>query len=141
MCSALKREVGSLRPWYDMAVKKRGRTTVGVSGLDTDALPDFICAFFDGAFPESPIEDVALPYALNLATDDLKAYYFEAITSQPGQASAPSETISDWFYGDTVAGTVMYKLKETLGRSDDRLMKVVGNALIVPTSEANRNQS
>ena len=139
LCAALKREIGSLRPWYDMAVKKRGRTTVGVSGLDIDAVPDFICSFFDGRPPESPIEDVALPYALNLATDDMKAYYFEAITSQPGQESVSSTAVSDWFYGDTVAGSIMYKLKDALGRSDNKLMKVVGNVLIVPVSQAHRS--
>jgi len=138
LCAGLKKEMGSLRPWYDMTVRQRGRTTVGVSGLELDAVPDFICSFFDGRPPESPLKDVALPYALNLATDDLKAYYFEAITSQPGQESVSSAAVSDWFYGETVAGDVMYKLKEALGRSENKLLKVVGKVLIVPVSQAHR---
>ncbi|MCP4668434.1 MAG: hypothetical protein GY849_18985, partial [Deltaproteobacteria bacterium] len=87
LCAALKREMDAMRPWYDMAVKKRGRTTVGVSGLDLKSMADFICSFLEGDPPESPRKDIPLPYALNLATDDLKAYYFEGITSQPGQES------------------------------------------------------
>ena len=35
LCAALKREMVSMRPWYDLAVKKRERTTVGVSGLES----------------------------------------------------------------------------------------------------------
>ncbi len=34
---ALMREIASLAPWYDLAVRTRGRTTVGPSGLSIDA--------------------------------------------------------------------------------------------------------
>ena len=34
---ALMREIDSLAPWYDLAVRTRGRTTVGPSGLSIDA--------------------------------------------------------------------------------------------------------
>jgi hypothetical protein len=138
LCTALRREMASMQPWYDMALRKRGRTTVGVSGLVLDAIPGFLCAFLDGDPPASPRKDLKLPYALNLATDDLKAFYFEAITSQPGQESLSSEALSDWFYGETVAGRLMYKLRDVCGRSDDKLMKVVGNVLIVPVGQAHR---
>lgn len=138
LCSALRKEMGAMRPWYDMALGKRGRTTVGVSGLALDAIPGFLCAFLGGDPPASPLKDVKLPYALNLATDDLKAFYFEAITSQPGQESVSGEGVSDWFYGETVAGRLMYKLREVCGKSEDKLMKVVGNVLIVPVGQAQR---
>ena len=35
----------SFRNWYDIAVAKWDRTTVGVSGVDVDNLADFISSF------------------------------------------------------------------------------------------------
>jgi hypothetical protein len=140
MCAALKREMDSMRPWYDLAVKKRGRTIVGVSGLGLEGIAEFMCSFLEGNLPESPLEDVSLPYALNLATDDLKAYYFEGITSQPGQESPSSKVVSRWFWKDTVAGKVLLAIKEVCKKSDDGLMKLVGSILIVPTDQANEGK-
>ncbi len=106
-----------MRPWYDMAVKKRGRTTFGVSGLDLDTIGDFICTFLGGGVPENPRQDISLTYTLNLATDDIKAYYCEGITAQPGQfpldgAQCPASRMSPF---KTEAGNMAYST-QTLGR-------------------------
>lgn len=131
--AALQREMNALRPWYDRALKQRGRTTVGVSGVDLDAMAGFICAFLDGERPPSPREDLSLPYVLNLATDDLKAYYFEAITAQPGQEGVlSSQAVSDWFWGETVAGRILLHIKARCSRSEDKGMRLVGQKFIVP---------
>jgi hypothetical protein len=141
LCSAFKREVVSMRPWYDLAVEKRGRTTVGVSGLKMDAIGDFVCSFLEGGVPESPREDLPLPYALNLATDDLKAYYYEAVTAQPGQESPSSKVLSDWFWGDTTAAKVLLAVRDACKKSEDGLMKIVGKVLIVPAAQAYRGRT
>jgi hypothetical protein len=143
LCSTFKKEMLSMRPWYDLGVQNRMRTTVGVSKVDLDDLDDFICSFLKGETPDNPRDDIALPFTLNLATDDLKAYYFEAITTQPGQESPSSEVISDWFYDETVAGKVLFALRDLGKKSEDGLMKVLGNVLIVPAAQVNkrRNQS
>ena len=44
-CQAFKTEIGSLRPWYDLANQKRARTTVGVSWLSVEEMGYFICSF------------------------------------------------------------------------------------------------
>jgi hypothetical protein len=138
LCSAFKKEMTSLRPWYDLAVQKRGRTTVGVSRIDPDGLGEFICSFLEGKIPENPRKDIALPYTLNLATDDLKAYYSEAITAQPGQESPSSKVLSDWFYAETAAGKVLFALQDLGRKSDDVLMKIVSNALIIPAAQVEK---
>jgi hypothetical protein len=138
LCAALKREMRSIRPWYDRGVKQRGRTTVGVSGLDLEHIPGFICAFLDADPPDPPRDDISLPYTLNLATDDLKAFYLEAITSQPGQESLSSKALSDWFWGETVAGKALLAIREHLQASDDIMMKRISNLLIVPIDQAHR---
>lgn len=136
LCAAFKREFMSMRPWYDMAVKKRGRTTVGVSGVAVEEISDFICSFLQGSVPENPRSDIALPYTLSLVVNDLKAYYSEAITAQPGQESTSSQVLLDWFWRETVAGRVLLAIREASKKSPDALMQIVGSNLIVPTKVA-----
>jgi len=140
LCSAFKKEMMSMRPWYDLAVQKRGRTTYGVSKIELYKLGDFISSFLKGETPENPRDDVALPFTLNLATDDLKAYYFEAITTQPGQESPSSEFLADWFYNDTLAGEVLFTLRDLSKKSDDGLMKMLGTILIIPAAQVNKRR-
>ncbi|MBW1836328.1 MAG: hypothetical protein JRI99_05100 [Deltaproteobacteria bacterium] len=140
LCAAFKQEAISLRPWYDTAVAKRERTTVGVSGLDLQTIPDFICSFFGEEAPENPRQDITIHYTLNLAVDDLKAYYSEAVTSQPGQELPSSQALSDWFWEETLAGKVLYKLRDVCKNSRDGFMKLVGNVLIVPAAQVNKKK-
>jgi D-proline reductase (dithiol) PrdB len=140
LCDAFKKEVGSLRPWYDLALKERGRTTVGVSRIDFKDIPDFICSFLNGGIPKNPREDLSIHYTLNLAVDDLKAYYTEAITTQPGQESPASRVLNYWFWNDTIAGSVLFKLRDICKNSDDGFMKLVGNVLLVPAEQVNKRK-
>lgn len=134
LCSALKREMASLRTWYDTSVRERGRTTVGVSRLDLDYIAGFICSFLKGDVPENPRDDVSIAYTLKLAVDDLKAFYFEGITAQPGQESPSSEALLDWFWKETVAAEVLWAVRETCKKSDDGMLQIAGKALLVPIS-------
>jgi hypothetical protein len=71
-------------------------------------------------------------YTLKLAAEDLKAYYMEGITAQPGQESASSESITEWFWSETKAGQLLLAVRTALGKSEDGLLKIVGGGLIVP---------
>lgn len=130
--AAFNREIISMRPWYDMVVKKRGRTTVGISGINLEAIGDFIYSFLEGIEPENPRDDIPLAYALKFAVDDLKAYYFEGVTAQPGQESVSSQVLADWFWEETVAGKVLLAVKEAGNTNEDDLIRMVTSNLIVP---------
>ncbi len=135
---SFKREMRHLRSWYDIAVKERGRTTVGVSGVELDDLPDFICAFLGEELPENPKPEVPLPLVLNLAIDDLKAFYTEAITAQPGQKTVSSAQIADWFWGESAAGELLFAIKKACMGSKNGMLKIVGSVLIVPVEQSYR---
>jgi len=132
MLTALRREVTALRPWYETAVATRGRTTVGASGLAIEKLADFIYAYACGEEPADPGTGVPSAYVLKNAVEDLKAYYVEGITAQPGQGGASSRVLQDWFWDDTVAGEVLLKLKKVIEQSDDRLLSMMGTFFMVP---------
>lgn len=136
--SAFKQEILQLRSWYDLAVERRGRTTVGVSGLDIEAISDFLGGFIGGSIPENPHKDVPLGYMLRYAVDDLKAYYFEAVTAQPNQPSPESSQLADWFWGVTVAARVILIIKESCTSSDDELLQTVSLMFLVPLDQLHR---
>jgi len=138
LCTAFKKEMRSMLPWYERSLKSSGRTTVGVSGIGLGNIVDFICSFTEYDMPQSPRQDLSAGYVLNLAIDDLKAYYCEGLTSQPGQSSPSSQTVSDWFWGETIAAKALFRLAETLRKSEDGIMQIVGKVLIVPVDQKHR---
>ncbi len=138
--TALRREITAMRPWYDMAFKKRQRTTVGVSGLDLESLGDFIYAFVKGEEPDNPLSETPLVYTLKLAVEDLKAYYIEGITAQPGQSGSSSKKLQDWFWDDTAAGKVLLELKKVCEASPDKMMNMMGGHFLVPGDVARRRK-
>jgi len=138
LAAALREEIAGMRNWYELAVQKRGRTTFGVSGLEIDQIVDFVSAFLMGKTPDNPRDDIALGYTINLAVDDLKAYYYEAATAQPGQESASSEALNKWFWTDTAVSKALYTLRDSCKESEDGLLNLVGNILLVPVEFAFR---
>jgi hypothetical protein len=70
---------------------------------------------------------------LNLATDDLKAFYTEAVTAQPGPTGTPDQ-LADWFYGQTAAGRLLYAIRDKGVASDDKFLKLVSGALLIPST-------
>jgi hypothetical protein len=134
--SAFRHEMMALRPWYDMGVARRRRTTVGVSGLELEVLCDFIYSFVKGAWPENPRDDIPLEYTLKFAVEDLQSYYIEAITSQPGQEDVSGRALKKWFWDETQAAKVLLELKEVCQSSPDESMSRMAAHFIVPMEVA-----
>ena len=96
----LSQEVGALTPWYELGFKRRGRTTVGVC---ESSIPDIVKNVTTWA------DDVTQPFPeplwLKLALEDLKSFYSEAITAQPGDYEAGySDAL---IFDDTVLGELI----------------------------------
>jgi hypothetical protein len=136
--TAFLREMTALRPWYDMALAKRKRTTIGAGNIEVEKLGDFIYAFLESTEPENPRDDIPLSNTLKLAIEDLKAYYIEGITAQPGQENASSQVLQNWFWDETVAGKVLLELKDVCAASEDKMMSFIGAHFIVPGDVARR---
>jgi len=132
LCDDFRMEMNSLRTWYDRAHKERGRTVVGNSRLAPEALPDFLCAFLEGGLPENPRGDVSIDFELRYATDDVKAYYYEAATAQPGADTLTSDQVDAWFWHETVAGKLLRAVRDVCLQSQDESLKRTGGGAIVP---------
>ena len=136
---AFRQEIEQLRTWYDLAVDKRGRTTVGISGLGPDELGSFIGSFLDGGLPTGPRQDVASVTMFKLAAEDLKAYYCEAVTAQPGQEMPDSQTLANWFWRETTAGKMLFAIQESHSKGENGVLRLVSEQYLVP--EANKADS
>lgn len=72
-------ELGQMRPWYDLSLRRRGRTLVGLARVPVADSAARLAAVLDaGAVVRADIQP------LKYATEDLKALYREALTAQPG---------------------------------------------------------
>ena len=69
-------EIQSLAPWYAVSVEQRGRTSVGASKLDTKQALALVASALN-------TEDLDVEQ-FKYASEDLKAYYLEAMASTPG---------------------------------------------------------
>jgi len=118
---ALDDELAKLAPWYDRALDKQRGTTVGSSTIAIEEIPAFITAFLEGETPVNPRPEVPLPDMLVFACDDLRAYYLEAVSAQPGQAAGVE--ILDWFWDETAAAKVLWALRSLCRDSTDPAMR------------------
>ena len=139
--AAFRREITAMRTWYDMAMAKRQRTTVGVSGIDLEGLGDFIYAFVGGTEPVNPRDDIPLAYTLKFAVEDLQSYYIEGVTAQPGQEGVSGRVLKNWFWSETVAGKVLLALKRVCEASTDEGMSQMGAHFLVPMEVVRRQEN
>jgi len=132
----LQREVAQLAPWYELVGKKQGRTTATLSGLTPAAMAKFIADFIADPATQSYRAEVPLVLALRLATQDMKAYYLEAASMQPGARAALEAR--EWFWRSTAAGQAFLKLRDACLVHPDDAVKGFGARSLVPLAIAPR---
>ncbi|HJN17704.1 MAG TPA: hypothetical protein QGH10_19550 [Armatimonadota bacterium] len=129
---ALRVEMRALEPWYELGRTRRGGTAVGTSGIPiTEALQRLLDAVeHSGPGPDEPAP--TWTRNLKLAVEDLRAYYLEAVTSQPGEH--PPTAVNDWFWGETQAGALLVRLARTLSGDADPRVRGLARGALVPRS-------
>jgi hypothetical protein len=127
---ALQQEIADLASWHRLAAQKRGRSTAALSGLTPAAAARYVTDFI--ANPGSPSYRSALArgLALRLACEDLKAYYLESVSAQPGERTA--QDAHEWFWRETAAGRMLLKLREVGLASEDVSVKGFASNNLVP---------
>ena len=123
-------EISQLQAWHEVAVKRNGRTTLGMTGLSPRELGEFLGAWLTDA-PRAVFRDgMTMAGALKLAADELKTFYYEAKAAQPGRHT-PAD-IQDWFWLETTAGQAFVELRDKAALSDDPTMKGLATLSLVP---------
>lgn len=88
MTHGLKAELAGLMPWFERAVRIRGRTTTGVSGMPIDENADLLSGLLHMPSDSNGSHSDVSADSVRLAAEDLKAYYCESVSAQPGAVSS-----------------------------------------------------
>lgn len=107
---SLVQEIGQIAPWYELAVDQRQRTTVGISELDILDAARFLSDFIEDPSSPSPRPEMEVGPMLKHTCEDLKAFYSEAMSAQPGMSS--SLAVENWLWNETVLGKVLWNFRE-----------------------------
>jgi hypothetical protein len=118
----LSQELGQLTPWYELSRRRRGgRTLVGIAdqppGLNVQALAEHLDA---GSLPTDSTW-------LKRAIEDIKAYYLEAMTAQPGDYD--ERELQARFWQETSFGAAVLAFYHQFQESDDDRMKLIARLL------------
>ena len=127
---ALLREVEQLEVWYEQAKRRRRRSTVGIAGMSIRDAARFVGSQLTDSPMQNPQADVSLGVVLKRCCDDLKAYYFEALSAQPGALSA--RAVDEAFWRDSVAGRIFIALRERGLRHPDKSFAAMAERSLVP---------
>jgi hypothetical protein len=130
LAGAILEEVAELGPWYELARRRRGRTTVGVFGAGVEPAARHVVSYVRGA-PEAPPDSAwSAGMAIKRACDDLKAYYYEAVSVQPGNLDA--RAIENWFWTETAAARAFLAIRDYCLKSSDDSLKPLGKLSLIP---------
>ena len=127
---ALLDEIDQVAPWYDLAVNQRGRTTVGVSEVDIADGGRFLAGYLDDDPMDPPRDDVSAGRMLKLVCEDLKAFYSEAASAQPGMAT--SIAVEHWIFNETVLGNLLWRFRETHADDPDADTRLLARRQLIP---------
>ena len=124
-------EAAQLKPWHEAWKRRKGASGIGAAGAEVEALAAFIGALADGGDPPSPVPGADMAQSLKLAVNDLMTYYQEGANAQPG-ATGGSKAINDWFWGQTVLGKALLRIRVQASQSDDPKLAAVAGRLVLP---------
>ena len=138
--NSLTQEVTLLKPWFEKAKTKRGRSATGTSGLDIDA----ICILLEhmaseeiSAVPSAIVlpeysQTLAFGDLFKLAVEDLKMFFAEAALAQPNPGT--SKQLQDWFWEETSAGKLVFELAVGAYNHPDKLLRNHARFTLVPAA-------
>lgn len=131
------REIETLSPWQTLAEDKRGRTSLGAAGMPIETAARFLHALLEGdGAAENPSETLTLGQSLRGASEDLKTFYMEAATAQPGKAT--SRSVADWFWGSTAGGRLLLLLHPVCSAAADDGVRRVALSQLIPRLQKHR---
>ncbi len=130
LADRVRREVRELRPWYELAVQRRGRTTFGSAGLEIGALVDFLVVWLSKPAPASPLPGRSADAVLKLGVEDLKAFYLEAMQAQP--SAAGSRELYGWFWSESTAAKMIVAIRDACLASGEPAQRLMATNYLVP---------
>ena len=118
----LNREFNQLKPWYELSRRRRGgRTLVGIADQSPEQNVQMLAEHLDDAVMPTDIT------WLKSAIEDIKAYYIEAMTAQPGEYD--SGALQTQFWQESSFGAAILAFYYQFQNSDDDQLKLIARIL------------
>ncbi len=137
LAAAVRAEIARLRPLRDAWVRAHGGQQFDrITGLDLDRIVALIAAFTDDPRTANPLPAYALDRTVKFAADDLKHFYYQAGLARPDHVT--DIALDDWFFGATLAGEMLLRLRAALLASDDANLRRFGETSLLPAPQAHR---
>ena len=128
--AGLAGEIAKVKPHWEAAQHRFGRTTVGLSRLAPEAWAPFAARFLAGETPDSPVPGLSPAVVVRYISDDMKALYMEAVQAIGPQPS--SGQVNGWFWSQTLAAEFLRALRTAAMASENNGFKTAGSRFIVP---------
>jgi hypothetical protein len=130
-------EIAKLGPWQTLAREQRGRTGLGAARMEIEQSARFLNTLLENAGgADGPSDELSPGQRFRGASEDLKTFYMEAATAQPGQVT--STVLADWFWGDTAAGRLLLALHPICLAAADAGVRRVAAGQLVPRAQQHR---
>ena len=123
IASVARAELARLATWHELAMRRRGRTAAGASGLTGDQCLELVI----DALEDGSSDDVR---RLKAAVDDLKTHYVEAVTAKPG--APPAGAVDAMLWNESTLGQLLRRLAARGAESNDAAMRFFANDSLVP---------
>ena len=118
----LNGEFRQLKPWYELSYRRRGgRTIVGIADQSPEQNVQTLARHLDEDLLPTDI------IWMKRAVEDIKAYYIEAMTAQPGDYDP--QALESQFWRQTSCGAAVLLLYHKFARSDNDQMKMIARIL------------
>jgi hypothetical protein len=126
---AFAAELAALRPAWDAARGRFGRSSVGLTAREPEEWPAICARFLAGETP--PIPPIAAPaLGLRHLCDDIKALYGEAAQATGRAPSA--RQVDGWFWRESIAGKMLLALRAVALGSPSNALRTAGGRFFVP---------
>jgi len=138
LSARVQQEISLLMPWHERSLEQRNHTATGVSGMAIEEVATWLASLLESPESSSTSAEQPLAMTFKLAIEDLKAFYLEAATAQPG---ASSTDLSAWFWRQTAGGELIWSLREALkGFEGDDQLRIYAAFTSVPEAEVQRRK-
>ena len=117
----LNTEMQLIKPWYELSVRRRGRSLVGISDFSPIENVTKLSELIESGDLASDVT------WLKRAVEDLKAYYLEAMTAKPGTYDKAEQF--NQFWADTEMGAAILAIADRYQNSDNDGLKLVARLL------------
>ncbi len=128
----LHAEIQAFRREWTEKSEHADRSYKGISGMTAEEIASWLGEVMSGEMDMMSDEDGAWAARLRYAVDDLKSFYYQALSLRPGTSHLKGDDIERWFWKNTMAGKVLQQLRQFCLNSEHESLSKKASGRIIP---------